>query len=75
MTSVREALNALDYLSDRRTSKLFAKMHDTVRWKVVVNGKELNGASPTVAARRNVTSRSGGVSLSKNPVAPALSAS
>lgn len=48
VTSVREAISAIDHLTKHRTTKLFVKLHDKVRWKVIVNGVSMRGTDPHV---------------------------
>jgi predicted phage tail protein len=49
VSSVREAIHALDCLTDRRTTRYITKMGEKVRWRVLVNDYQIEGDSPAVA--------------------------
>jgi len=49
VSSVRETINALHHLTEGSTTRYIDAMGDKVRWRVVVNGHQIDGASPSVA--------------------------
>lgn len=46
--SVREVITALHYLTDARTTRYIDRTSDTVRWRILVNGQQLDGDSPGI---------------------------
>jgi predicted phage tail protein len=46
---VREAITALHYLTDQRTTRYIDQTNDRVRWRVLVNGTQIDGDKPSVA--------------------------
>jgi len=49
ISSVREAITALHYLTGQRTTQYIDRTRQSVRWRVLVNGKQIDGDKPSVA--------------------------
>lgn len=49
ISSVREAITALHYLTDSRTTMYIDRTNDRVRWRVLVNNEQIDGDQPSVA--------------------------
>lgn len=49
VSSVRETINALHHLTRGATTKFIADTNDKIRWRVLVNDKQIDGSSPSVA--------------------------
>jgi predicted phage tail protein len=49
VSSVREAITALHCLTETRTSQYIDRTSHTVKWRVVVNGEQIDGSKDSVA--------------------------